>query len=175
MILLFLYCVILAFIWMLLMSTFTLPMFVAGFLVGAAVLGIYYSIAYVKGHLKLLPTAESWNPKKFPYYFTLFFVFFWELLKANWAVLVQAFKPKMNIAPGIVALPIDLETDAQIMLLANMITLTPGTISIEVSPDNSVIYVHALDCSDPQGVIDGINKAFTRRLKGVKWNEFTVH
>jgi multicomponent Na+:H+ antiporter subunit E len=143
--------------------------------VGAVVLAIFHGIAYKKGGYWLLPSTEGWNPRKFPYYFTLVFVFIWELIKANVVVLSQVFRPKMNIKPGIVALPIDLETDVQIMLLANMITLTPGTISIEVSPDNSVIYVHALDCSDPQGIRDGINKAFTRRLKGVSWNEFQLH
>jgi multicomponent Na+:H+ antiporter subunit E len=159
---------------MMLMSVFTVPMFITGFLVGAGVLTIYYGVIYWKGDRKFHPPKFRGNIKKAPYYISLIFVFIWELIKANLMVLKQAFSKNMKLAPGIIALSIDLESPTQIMLLANMITLTPGTISIEVSPDNKTIFVHALDCTDPQGVIDGINKAFTRRLKGVSWNDFSV-
>ena len=73
----------------------------------------------------------------------------------------------MTIKPGIVAMPIDLESDVQITLLANMITLTPGTITAEVSPDNKILYIHVLECEDAEGVIAGINNAFVKRIKGV--------
>jgi multisubunit Na+/H+ antiporter MnhE subunit len=177
---------------MLLFSSFTLPCFVAGFLVGLGCTLLFDLIAGRVGAKsagadsgrtgeRFSDVSEVHATSDFksglrmtPWMISLFFVFLWELLKANWAVLVTAFRPKLGIEPGIIALPIDLDSDLKIMLLANMITLTPGTISVEISNDNRFIYVHALDCSDPQGVIDGIDKAFTRRLKGVKWHDFNV-
>ena len=158
---------LLAVIWMFLMDRFTFPMFVTGFLVGAAAIAIYYGVFYYWVGKKPVLRKTSFRLRKLPAYVELFFVFSWELLKANIAVLKQVFKPKMTIKPGIVAMPIDLESDVQITLLANMITLTPGTITAEVSPDNKILYIHVLECEDAEGVIAGINNAFVKRIKGV--------
>lgn len=174
MILLMLYCAVLAVLWMCLMSTFTFPMFVTGYLVGAVVVGLYYAVFYVKIGRRPILRKNPWHIRKLPDYLILVVVFAWELIKANVAVLKQVFSPKMDLKPGIIAMPIDLDSDAQITLLANMITLTPGTISAEISPQNDIIYIHALDASDPEGVIEGINKAFTRRIKGARWHELSA-
>ena len=50
--------------------------------------------------------------------------------------------------PGIVAIPLDIERDIEITLLANMITLTPGTLSIDVSNDKRILYVHGMHVQD---------------------------
>jgi multicomponent Na+:H+ antiporter subunit E len=160
-------------VWMLLFSAFELPYFIVGFLVGLG-MTIFYDIVAGKSAKKTGRSGAKETLRMLPYSVSLVFVFVWELIKANVAVLAAAFRPKLNIEPGIVALPIDLDSDFKIMMLANMITLTPGTISVEISGDKKIIFVHALDCSDSQGVIDGIDKAFTRRLKGVSWHDFSV-
>ena len=46
--------------------------------------------------------------------------------------------------PGVIAVPLDAKTDAEITLLANLITLTPGSVSLDLSPDRSVLYVHVM-------------------------------
>jgi multicomponent Na+:H+ antiporter subunit E len=46
--------------------------------------------------------------------------------------------------PGVIAVPLDAKTDAEITLLANLITLTPGTLSLDLSPDRGVLYVHTM-------------------------------
>ena len=153
-------------VWMLLMSVISFPMFVAGFLVGLGITFLYDIVdGKRKGHKAAFPTNVPHMIRNLPNDIVLATIFTIELLKANVAVLAAAFGPLEKIKPGIIEMPIDLETDGDIMLLANMITLTPGTITVEVSEDNRMIYIHALDASDPQGVIDGINKAFTSRLK----------
>jgi len=58
-------------------------------------------------------------------------------------------------------------TEGAITLLANMITLTPGTTSLDVSPDRTLLYVHALFGSDPEGVKAGIDEAFARTIREI--------
>jgi multicomponent Na+:H+ antiporter subunit E len=50
------------------------------------------------------------------------------------------------------------------VLLANMITLTPGTLSVDVSEDRKTLYVHAVDCSDPEGTVRSIADGFERKI-----------
>ncbi len=64
---------------------------------------------------------------------------------------------------GIVAVPLDLNSDAAISLLANMVTLTPGTTSLHVSDDRKVLYVHVLSLSDE--TVSSIKAGFERRVK----------
>ena len=90
------------------------------------------------------------NPAKF---FTLLFycviIFPWELIKANWDMAKRAFSPKLNINPGIVKIPVEMESDYGLMALANSITLTPGTITMEVTEQDgqNYFYVHWIDAS----------------------------
>jgi multicomponent Na+:H+ antiporter subunit E len=56
------------------------------------------------------------------------------------------------------------DRDLEITLLANLITLTPGTLSVDVSEDRRTLYVHALDCSDPQATKRAIASGFERKI-----------
>jgi multicomponent Na+:H+ antiporter subunit E len=66
--------------------------------------------------------------------------------------------------PGIVAVPLDAQTDLEITLMANLITLTPGTLSLDVSEDRHTLYVHAMFVDSPESVRDSIKNGFERRL-----------
>ena len=57
------------------------------------------------------------------------------------------------------------KSDVEITLLANMITLTPGTLSVDVSDDRSTLYVHALECSDADGIRRDIANGFERKIR----------
>ena len=70
----------------------------------------------------------------------------------------------MDVKPGIFAFPLTVDRDFEITLLANLITLTPGTLSVDVSEDRKTLYVHALDCSDPEAVKRSITEGFERRI-----------
>jgi multicomponent Na+:H+ antiporter subunit E len=67
--------------------------------------------------------------------------------------------------PGIVAIPLDLEGDAAITLLANLVTLTPGALSLDVSPDRTVLYVHTMYMDDAETFRREIKQGFERRVK----------
>jgi multicomponent Na+:H+ antiporter subunit E len=93
-------------------------------------------------------------------YFLLFFL--WELLLANLRVAYDVITPKSSMQPGIVAVPLDAETDTEITLLANLITLTPGTLSLDVSDDRKSLYVHGIYISDPDEFVRRIKNGFER-------------
>ena len=67
--------------------------------------------------------------------------------------------------PGIVAIPLDLDRDWQVALLANLITLTPGTLTVEISSDHKTLFVHELVIEDPEAVRRQIKQGFERRIK----------
>jgi multicomponent Na+:H+ antiporter subunit E len=73
--------------------------------------------------------------------------------------------PVSRLRPGIVAVPLTNDRDAEIALLADLITLTPGTLSLELSEDRRVLHVHALDASDPEGLRRDIRDGFERRIR----------
>ena len=63
-----------------------------------------------------------------------------------------------------VAIPLDAETDAEITLLANLITLTPGTLSLDVSDDRRVLYIHAMYVDDVEELRRSIKDGFEKRV-----------
>lgn len=77
-------------------------------------------------------------------------------------VAMTVLRPSRLRASAIVAVPLDVKSDAGITLLANLITLTPGTTSLHVSDDRSVLYVHVLRASDD--TVDKIKRGFERRV-----------
>ena len=94
--------------------------------------------------------------------FLLFFA--WEVLVANLKVAAAILFPSGRLRPAIVAVPLTLDRDAEIALLANLITLTPGTLSLEVSPDQRILYVHAMATAGPDHLRREIQQGFERRI-----------
>ena len=74
---------------------------------------------------------------------------------------------KSVLKPAIVAVPLTVKSDAEITLLANLITLTPGTLSIDVSEDRRLLYVHVLHLADRQALIADIAGGFERKIAEV--------
>lgn len=95
---------------------------------------------------------------------SLFLLFVYELILATVTVAVLVLKPKLDFKPGIIAYPLLVKTDVEITLLANLITLTPGTLSVDVSDDKKTLYVHAIDASDPDGIILDIANGFEKKV-----------
>ncbi len=79
----------------------------------------------------------------------IFAVFLWELSKAGIAVGLLSIRPRIQLNPGIVAVPLATRDDFEISLFANLITLVPGTMTVDVSTDKSTLYMHVLDATDP--------------------------
>ncbi|MBF2716769.1 Na+/H+ antiporter subunit E [Agrobacterium vitis] len=96
---------------------------------------------------------------------SLLLLFLSELAKSAWKVTIMVLSPGLDIKPGIFAFPLSVERDFEITLLANLITLTPGTLSVDVSEDRKILYVHALDCSDPDAARRDIAEGFERKIR----------
>ncbi|MCJ2873563.1 Na+/H+ antiporter subunit E [Agrobacterium pusense] len=95
---------------------------------------------------------------------SLVLLFFKELALSAWKVAVMVTRPKLDVQPGIFAYPLTVTTDFEITLLANLITLTPGTLSVDVSPDRKMLYVHAIDCSDIETAKNDIKNGFEKKI-----------
>ncbi len=99
-----------------------------------------------------------WNPKRF---FTLLayctVIFPVELIKANLSMARIVLSPKMPINPGIVKVPVGLRSNYGQAMLANSITLTPGTITLETqdTPEENYFYIHWIDVTEPDRVKAG--------------------
>lgn len=94
---------------------------------------------------------------------SLLFFFLRELIKASFQVLFTILKPSL-LKPGVIAIPLDLTNDVQITLLGNLITLTPGTLTLDVSTDKKVIYVHTIRVEDPDVFRREIKNGFEKRI-----------
>jgi multicomponent Na+:H+ antiporter subunit E len=70
------------------------------------------------------------------------------------------------VCPGVVAIPLDARTDAEIVLLANLITLTPGSVTLDLSEDRRVLYVHAMyiDGGDVEAYVRSVKNGLERRV-----------
>ncbi|KJS45419.1 MAG: hypothetical protein VR70_00650 [Rhodospirillaceae bacterium BRH_c57] len=100
----------------------------------------------------------------------LIFYFLWDLIQSSVRVLIDVLRPQSRSRPGIVAVSTEGMSDVQILTLANLITLTPGTLTLEVSDDKKTLYVHCMFLDDgPEAVRRGIEdnqKRLIRRVVG---------
>ena len=151
----FLYVVnlMLAIAWATVSGSFSLANLVFGFLLGSA---IFYLLRESIGSLTYFTRSFR--------FFSLLALFFYELGKSALIVAMVVIRPRLDVKPGILRYPLKVKSDAGITLLANLITLTPGTLSVDVSPDKRFLFVHALDCSDPDALRDDIASGFERKI-----------
>lgn len=87
-----------------------------------------------------------------------------ELLLATWEVIRALFRDQSTLHPAIIAYPLEANTDLEIVLLNNLIMLTPGSMGVDLSPDRKVLYVHFLDAPDPEEARNRIRTGLERRL-----------
>lgn len=92
-------------------------------------------------------------------------LFVYELALSGFRVARDTLSPRMDFRPAIIAFPLELESPVGIMLLANLITLTPGTLSVDVSTDRSTLYIHAMDVDDADELRADIRNGFERRIR----------
>ncbi|MEM9882911.1 MAG: Na+/H+ antiporter subunit E [Planctomycetota bacterium] len=152
----FLINLLLALAWMAMMGSTSWTQFVMGFAVAYLALAWLGSIIRPPGqtgYIRKLPAAIG---------FALFIVY--ELVLANLRVAYDVVTPGPNRSPAVIGVPLDATTDVEITLLANLITLTPGTLSLELSDDRRTLYVHAMFADDPAEFRREIKEGFERRV-----------
>ena len=133
---------LLAVVWATLTGTFTLPSLLTGFVLGYGALWVLQPLMGVpKGYFG---RVAAW--------IRLIVMFHYELVVSSGLVLWDVVTPRQRSRPAIVDIPLDLRSDAGILLVTNLISLTPGTLSLDVSPDRRILRVHAMFGEDPDAV-----------------------
>lgn len=110
---------------------------------------------YHKSYFRKLPKAIS---------FVVYFLK--ELVVANIKISYDILTPHYHLQPTVMALPLSVKTDLEITILAGIITLTPGTLSIDVSSDKKILYVHSLYLkhNDVEQLKQSLKQGFERRI-----------
>lgn len=107
---------------------------IAGLIASAVVAVLFHEMLPKEHRVFISPVRIFWFLVYIP-------VFFYYVMKANLDVVYRALHPKMPIKPGIVKIKTNLKTESGITALANSITLTPGTLTVDLT-DDGYLYVH---------------------------------
>ncbi|MEW9671802.1 Na+/H+ antiporter subunit E [Ammoniphilus sp. 3BR4] len=147
---------LLAFIWMFLNQDWSPVTFVLGYIIGLGLLFAFRRFLQAPFYFRRVIAVVN-----------LILLFIKELILSSWSVIKLILRPKMDFRPGIFALPTVLKSDWEITLLACLITLTPGTLSLEVSEEGNVLYIHAMDLPDAKEAINQIKGSFEKAIMEV--------
>lgn len=150
---LYLVNVLMALVWAAVTGSFSPINIIFGFALGALALSLIREQVGSMGYFSRSRRVLS-----------LMLLFIYELVLSAIRVAILVLTPDMKLKPGIFAFPLRVDRDFEITLLANLITLTPGTLSVDVSDDRRFLYVHALDCSDPDQTREDIADGFERKI-----------
>ena len=115
------------------------------------------------------PVGEKLQPRRWAYLLAYLPAYAWAEVKAHAGVIYRILHPRLPIKPGIVRVPLELKSDVGITSLANSITMTPGTLSVEVDEARPCLYVHWIDvkATEPERAREEIAKPFERFLTRV--------
>lgn len=141
--------IILALMWAAITGTFTLPNLLLGAGIGISALFI------TREHV--VPPRTLGQLRRL---ISLFGLYLYDLTLSAIRVAGIVLDPhlKTRLRPAIMAIPIEVRGDVQVTILANLVTLTPGTVSIDINDEHTILYVHELSLEDRQSVLDEIRE-----------------
>jgi len=148
-------CILLALAWSALQGEITLGNLVTGYLLGYAILALL-----ARG--RVLPStlaARTGHAAGLAAFFVR------ELLVANLRVAVDVLRPRTTIRPAVIGVPLDVTSDAEILLLSMLINITPGSVTIDLSEDRRTLYVHVMHMTSVEASRHEIKAGFERRVK----------
>ena len=149
---------LLALSWAGLVGGFTLPNLMTGFLVGFVALRLVRPLFADDGYFLRAPRLAR-----------LALLFLYDLVVSSFRVARDVVSLRPGNRPGIVAVPLRCETDTEMLLVSSLVTLTPGSLSLDLSPDGKVLYVHGMFVEDPEAlraeVRDELEAAVLRALR----------
>jgi multicomponent Na+:H+ antiporter subunit E len=149
----FLLNLLLALAWVAVTGQFTPASFVVGFALSYFVLWLTQRTVGPSPYFGRVSRAVS---------FVLFFL--WKVIQANLRVTAQILSPRPSLRPAVIAIPLDAQTDLEIVFLANLLTLTPGSLSLDVSNDRRVLYLHVIQVGDVDDERQDVKVTIERRL-----------
>jgi len=141
---------------MFLKNEFNGSTFIIGYILGLGIMFVFRHFFNDRFYLKRVSAV-----------FILLLIFARELILSNISVLKAVLKPNLDMRPGIFAFETVLTKDWEITILSNLITLTPGTLVVEVSEDNRTLYIHAMDIADKVEAVDSIKNTFEKAIMEV--------
>ncbi len=127
--------------------------FISGFAIGYAALWITRPLYGPSGYFSKVVNIAR-----------LAITFVWLLLVSNFRVLWDVITPRHFSKPAVIGIPLDAKTDFEIMLVANIISLTPGTLSLDVSKDRKMLYVHMMFLDDVETARREIKEKIEKRV-----------
>lgn len=144
---------LLSFIWVALTGSMYYTNFVFGFMIGFGILWIMNRNDSDRRYFNKVPRIISF-----------IFYFLYEMIKANVQVAYDVMTPKYFMRPGIVKYPLNAKTEMEINLLSTMISLTPGTLILDISEDKKTMYIHVMYLQDPEKFVRDTKSGLERRL-----------
>ncbi|QFT90380.1 Na(+)/H(+) antiporter subunit E [Bacillus sp. THAF10] len=148
--------IIISFSWMFLKNEWTFADFFVGYFWGLVIIFAMKNFLPGRFYFERIIAAGK-----------LLFLFLKELLLANVQVIRDILRPRLDIEPGIFAMPTELKSEWEITLLSLLITLTPGTLVMDVSDDKKVLYIHAMNITDADQAISDIKNTFEKAIMEV--------
>lgn len=147
--------VALAVAWAALTGDISLPNLLIGFVLGSAAL--YATRPLYPGCERYFTRATSW--------IKLILLFLKELIEGSIQVVIDVLTPEQKSRPGIIAVPLDTHHEMSLLVLTNYISLTPGTLCLDLTDDNKTLYIHAMFADDPDEIRRSIQDGVARRVK----------
>ena len=146
--------------WLLLTFRFTVPNLIVGS-VASVICSAIFTRYYFNSVYKFL------QPHRYFWFLVYLFIFIWECIKANLDVAYRVLHPAMPIRPGIVKVRTTLKSGFARTLLANSITMTPGTITVDIIGDDMYIHWIYIRSEDPEVYTKIITGAFEKYIKRI--------
>lgn len=146
---------LLALAWVVLSGDFTGLNLVVGLVLG------YAAVALIEPQVQAL----QGYPARIPRVLGFIGFFIKELLVANYKVAFDILTPPWYMKPGVIAMPLEARTELEITMVANLISLTPGTLSLDVSDDRRVLYIHAMFLDDEEELRRSLKEMEHRALE----------
>ena len=145
---------LLALAWVALNGQFTLASLLTGTVLGHLVL-----LVLARGGV--LPIREVGRVERA---LALLAYLLWQIVLANFRIALDVVRIRHRMRPGVIRLPLEVTTEGEILLLAAMINITPGSVALGVSDDRRVMYVHVMHMQSPDAARREIKEGFERRV-----------
>ena len=147
-------------LWLLITFNLETPNLIVG-----AVAALLTAIVFRNDFLQ--DSKKFFQPQRYFWIIVYLFIFVWECIKANFDVAYRVLSPSMPIKPGIVKVKTTLKTDIGKTFLANSITMTPGTITVDIIDDEFYIHWIYVSSKDPKVYTDKILGRFEKFIKRI--------
>ncbi|MGM0525746.1 MAG: Na+/H+ antiporter subunit E [Pseudomonadota bacterium] len=132
---------------------------------GVLLLGVIFSLLVP---ILLSPAWPTFARVKKPHLAVVyFFILLFDIIVANFKVAALIIRRPRSIKPALLVFPLDMKEELPVTILASTITLTPGTVSCEITRGRKGILIHAFSEDDPEQVIETIRNRYERRLKEI--------